>query len=77
MKELNNDYILRFDNEEDLNYVKSLIKIGNVIKDYAEKHDLAMECGSEYIMQDDEAQIDALDLVCNMFDILSEDNKEE
>ena len=35
---------------------------------YAEKHPLAVECGSEYIMQDDKAQADALQLVCNIFD---------
>lgn len=35
---------------------------------YIEKHPLAVECGGEYIMQDDEAQIDALQLVCDIFD---------
>ena len=35
---------------------------------YAEKHPLAVEVGSEYIMQNDEAQVDALELVCNIFD---------
>ena len=75
-KKENNKYILQFDNKEDSDYTKLLVKIGNIITEYSEKHELAMECGSEYIMQNDEAQVDALDLVCNMFDILSEDNKE-
>lgn len=35
---------------------------------YIEKHPLAVECGGEYIMQDDKAQVDALELVCNVFD---------
>lgn len=35
---------------------------------YIEKHPLAVDCGSEYIMQDDEAQVDALQLVCDIFD---------
>ena len=39
-----------------------------LIKEYAQKHPLVLECGSEYIMQDDEAQVDALDLVCKIFD---------
>lgn len=29
---------------------------------------LIVECGGEYIMQDDEAQVDALQLVCDIFD---------
>ena len=35
---------------------------------YIEKHPLAVECGGEYIMQDDKAQEDALQLVCDIFD---------
>ena len=35
---------------------------------YIEKHPLAAEYGSEYIMQDDNAQVDALQLVCDIFD---------
>lgn len=35
---------------------------------YIEKYPLAAECGSEYIMQNDEAQVDALQLVCDIFD---------
>ena len=35
---------------------------------YIEKHPLVVECGGEYIMQEDDAQIDALKLVCDIFD---------
>lgn len=41
-----------------------------LIEEYAEKHPLALECGSEYISQSDEAQIDALELVYRIFDAL-------
>ena len=41
-----------------------------LIAEYAEKHPLAMECGSEYISQSDEARVDALQLVYNIFDNL-------
>lgn len=49
---------MNFDEEE----IKALLA------DYIEKHPLAVECGGEYIMQNDEAQVDALKLVCNIFD---------
>lgn len=39
-----------------------------LIAEYTNKHELAVECGSEYIYQDDDAQVDALDLVCAIFD---------
>lgn len=39
-----------------------------LLADFIEKHPMAIECGSEYIMQNDEAQADALELVCNIFD---------
>ena len=35
-------------------------------------HDNNEIIGSEYIMQDDEAQVDALELVCNIFDSMEE-----
>lgn len=44
-------------------------KIMNLIEKYANKHELAKECGSEYIYQDDEAQVDAIDLVGKIFDL--------
>ena len=41
-----------------------------LIEEYGEKHPLALECGSEYISQSDEAQEDALTLVYHIFDSL-------
>lgn len=35
---------------------------------YIEKHPLAVDSGSEYIMQDGDAQADAVQLVCDIFD---------
>ena len=69
-EQVKDEYTIYCDNEEDFQYLKTLVKIGNVIKEYAENHELATECGSEYIMQNDEAQIDGLQLVCQIFDIL-------
>ena len=42
----------------------------DLIEEYAKKHPLALECGSEYISQSDEAQLDALELVYEIFDAL-------
>ena len=39
---------------------------------YAEKHPSVVEVGGEYIMQNDKAQVDALELVCNIFDCMQE-----
>lgn len=39
-----------------------------LIAGYRERHPLAEKHGSEYIMQSDEAQEDAIQLVCDMFD---------
>lgn len=39
-----------------------------LIKQYIFDHELAIECGSEYIYQNDKAQTDAIDLVCDIFD---------
>lgn len=47
-------------------------KILKLINDYAEVHPLATKCGAEYISQDDDAQIGALQLVCEIFDAISE-----
>lgn len=44
-------------------------EIMNLIEEFAKVHDLAKECGSEYISQDDNAQVDSLELVCNIFDL--------
>ncbi len=35
---------------------------------YIEKHPLAVECGGEYIVQSDKAMLDAIKLVCDIFD---------
>ena len=43
-------------------------EIMSLIAEYIEKHPLARKFGSEYIMQSDKAQEDALKLVCDMFD---------
>lgn len=39
-----------------------------LIAGYIERHPLVEECGGEYIMQNDKAQEDALQLVCDIFD---------
>ena len=44
-------------------------KIMELIEGYSQKHDLAKECGSEYIYQSDKAQVDALELVADIFDL--------
>ena len=44
-----------------------------LIDKYVEKHELAKECGSEYVYQSDRAQIDALKLVGDIFDLYIED----
>lgn len=44
------------------------VKLTKLIKQYAFDHESAINCGSEYICQSDEAQIDAIDLVCDIFD---------
>ena len=49
-------------------------KIMNLIMRFGEKHDLALECGAEYISQSDSAQVDAIELVCDIFDLISSDS---
>lgn len=51
------------------------IEIEKLIGKYINKHPMALSCGSEYIMQDDKAQEDALGLVCDFFDIIIEEDK--
>lgn len=46
--------------------------IMRLIADYAEEHELAKSCGSEYITQNDSAQEDALQLVCDIFDLFAD-----
>lgn len=45
-------------------------RIESLLLEYLAKHPLAIECGSEYIGQSDEAQVDAIQLVCDIFDSL-------
>lgn len=51
-------------NPNNFNTVGVMLFLANFI----EKHPLVIECGSEYIMQSDKAQEDALRLVCDIFD---------
>ena len=44
------------------------VKLTKLIKQYTFDHGSAIECGSEYIYQNDKAQTDAIDLVCDIFD---------
>lgn len=56
---------------------KNEAEIVALLKKYADKHTLALECGGEYIWQDDEAQTDAIDLVSDIFDNLMTEGEEE
>lgn len=47
-------------------------RIMDSIEHYADKHNLAVECGAEYIFQNDKAQVDALNLTGDIFNIISE-----
>ena len=49
-------------------------KIMELINKFAEGHELARECGSEYIFQSDRAQIDAIELVGKIFDLYAEES---
>ena len=51
-----------------MNFNINIDKLKELILEYANTHELAVECGSEYIYQNDNAQVDALDLVCAIFD---------
>ena len=51
-----------------MNFNINMNKLKELILEYANVHELAVECGSEYIYQNDDAQVDALDLVCDIFD---------
>lgn len=41
-----------------------------LIEEYIEKHPLAVQVGGEYISQSDEAQVDAIELVCKICEAL-------
>lgn len=51
-----------------MNFNINMNKLKELILEYTNVHELAVECGSEYIYQNDDAQVDALDLVCDIFD---------
>lgn len=52
--------------------IADIIKL---IARYEAKHRLAGEAGSEYIMQSDEAQEDAIQLVCDIFDRICKESE--
>lgn len=51
-----------------MNFNINMNKLKELILEYANTHELAVECGSEYICQNDDAPVDALYLVCDIFD---------
>ncbi|MCM1045269.1 MAG: hypothetical protein NC321_14805 [Clostridium sp.] len=51
-------------------------KIMQLIEKYSQKHDLARECGGEYIYQNDQAQVDAINLVADIFDLYASEANE-
>lgn len=44
--------------------------IQSLLEEYIDKHPLAIQLGGEYIYQDDAAQVDAIQLVADIFDSL-------
>lgn len=52
-------------------------KIMKLIESYAKKHDLAKVCGSEFIYQSDSAQVDAIQLVCDIFDLYADEYEDD
>ena len=51
-------------------------KIIALIEKYADKHELAKDCGSEYVWQSDKAQVDAIELVGSIFDLYANECSE-
>ena len=51
-----------------MNFNINMDKLQTLILNYATTHELAVKCGSEYIFQSDNAQVDALNLVGDIFD---------
>ena len=58
------------------NMIYDMEEIKALIEGYAKRHPLAEKMGGEYIMQDDEAQEDALQLVCDIFDSVESEDKD-
>lgn len=52
-------------------------KIMKLIDKYSEEHDLAKSCGADYIYQNDRAQVDALKLVGDIFDLYAEEYEDD
>lgn len=46
------------------------------VESFAKRHPSAVTCGAEYIYQDDDARIDALDFVAEIFEHIAEDSEE-
>ena len=50
----------------------------SLIDKYVDKHgDITLSCGSEWMYQDDEGQVDALNLVANILDALQDFAEDE
>ena len=52
---------------------KTAQSIMDEIEEYANAHKLAKDIGAEYIWQDDEAQVDAIELVGKIFNLFAEE----
>lgn len=52
-------------------------KVMKLIDEYSEKHPMAKECGEEYIYQNDNAQVDGLQLVSDIFNLYVGENVKE
>lgn len=52
--------------------IEDMLKVMNLIKNYVSKHgNIALSCGGEWMYQDDNGQVDALELVSSILDSLS------
>lgn len=49
-----------------------MMEICDIIMNFLNEHPSAEECGSEYIYQNDMAQVDALKMAADIFDVFSE-----
>jgi hypothetical protein len=53
--------------------IRDMLKTLDCICSYIEKHGaISLRCGGEWMFQDDEGQVDALDLVSDILDSLSD-----
>ena len=51
-------------------YYIDIEEIKTLLSEYIEKYPLAVRYGSIYIMENDKAKADAVQLICNLFDIM-------